>query len=236
MSIERPLVSVILPVYNGERYLRYALQSVFEQDYRPVDVIVVDDGSTDESAKIAQSQKEIRYIYQSNQGPAAARNTGIDVVQGEYLAFIDADDMWAPNKLNVQIDYLLQHPEIYFTVGRVKNFIEPGIKKQHLINKQVLLQRDFIGLITIVARKEAFAKVGKFNPEYKVASDFEWFTRAKDAEVPMKILPDNLLLRRIHDSNLCIYDTQTVRKNLVRMFKNSIDQRKQKNERGLNKK
>ena len=105
----KPLVSVIIPVYNGERYLEAALKSVIEQDYCPIEIIVVDDGSTDKSAEIAKYFKEIQYIFQSNKGPgpANARNTGIRAVKGEYIAFLDADDIWMPNKLSIQMNYLM---------------------------------------------------------------------------------------------------------------------------------
>src|SRR5919112_2696990 len=118
------LVSVIVPVYNGERYLAAALQSIFEQDYRPFEVIVVDDGSVDDTAKIARSFQQIHYIYQSNQGAAAARNAGVATAQGELIAFLDADDVWVPNKLSVQADYLFRHPEVGYVVARGRHFLE----------------------------------------------------------------------------------------------------------------
>ena len=94
-----PLVSVVVPVYNGEAFLRETLDSVFAQDYDPIEVIVVDDGSTDGSARIAQSYSEVRYHWQENAGPAAARNRGIEVAQGEFVAFVDSDDIILPHKV-----------------------------------------------------------------------------------------------------------------------------------------
>src|ERR1043165_3045241 len=121
-----PLVSVIIPVYNGARHLRAALESVFAQTYRSFEVIVVDDGSVDESAIIAQSFPEVRYIHQTNCGVAAARNHGIEAARGEFLAFLDQDDLWTPDKLRLQIEYLLSHPEIGYTLTRQKFFLDPG--------------------------------------------------------------------------------------------------------------
>src|SRR6187549_3720033 len=112
MTEERPLVSIIVPVYNGERYLRAALESIFAQTYRPLEVIVVDDGSVDDSGVIAQSFPEVRYIRQENQGVAAARNHGIETARGEFYAFLDQDDLWTPEKLTVQISYLLNDPDL----------------------------------------------------------------------------------------------------------------------------
>ena len=99
-----PLVSVIIPVYNGQAYLRPTLKSVFAQDYRPLEVIAVDDGSIDRSAEIIRSFPEVVYLYQDNRGHAAARNAGISAANGEFLAFLDADDLWPPDKLNLHLN------------------------------------------------------------------------------------------------------------------------------------
>src|SRR3954451_23570366 len=108
--MELPLVSVIIPVHNGAKYLRAALESVFAQTYSPFEVIVVDDGSVDESGVIAQSFNDVRYIHQANQGVAAARNNGIGAARGEFLAFLDQDDLWTTEKLKLQMGYLMKDP------------------------------------------------------------------------------------------------------------------------------
>src|SRR5437867_2556724 len=108
-----PCVSVVIPVYNGERYLADAIQSVLDQTYENFEVIVVDDGSTDESAAVAKRFGEaIRYVHQANGGVSKARNTGIAEARGVYLAFLDQDDLWLPDKLSVQVAYLDSHPEV----------------------------------------------------------------------------------------------------------------------------
>src|SRR6476619_4299573 len=122
MTSENPLVSVIIPVYNGARYLRAALESVFAQSYCNFEVIVVDDGSVDDSGVIAQSFPEVRYINQTNQGVAAARNHGIEVARGEYFAFLDQDDLWTPEKLKLQIEYLLNHQDLGYTLTQQQYF------------------------------------------------------------------------------------------------------------------
>ena len=112
-GVETPGVSVVIPVYNGEQYLADAIQSVRDQTYQNVEVIVVDDGSTDESADVAKKFGEaIRYVHQSNGGVGKARNTGIAAARGAYLAFLDQDDLWLPDKLAVQVAYLDSHPEV----------------------------------------------------------------------------------------------------------------------------
>jgi len=224
-----PLVSVIIAVYNGEKFLSEAIESVLAQNYRPLELLLVDDGSTDGSAEIAKSFPEVKYFNQTNQGPAAARNKALAVAQGEFIAFNDADDLWTEKKLEIQLKQLKDNPDILFNVGRVKNFIQPGTDKERL-NTGILKRKDFLGLITILARKEAFERVGNFNIEFRTASDFEWFTRAKDAGVKMQILEENLLLRRIHDANISIHGTKSVSTNLLKMFKNSIDLQRKRTE------
>ena len=100
--MEAKMISVIVPAYNGEKYLARALESILAQDYRPIEIVVVDDGSTDNTASIARSYREVRYVYQAHQGLPAARNTGLANCTGELISFLDADDYWPPNKLQIQ--------------------------------------------------------------------------------------------------------------------------------------
>jgi len=223
------LVSAIISVYNGEHYLAKAIESAFAQTYRPIEVIVVDDGSTDKSADIARSYKGIQYIYQSNQGVAVARNAGLNAAQGEFIAFLDADDIWVPNKLRIQVEYLFEHPAVGYTVGRIQNFNYPGNDSSSQV-KESSLEKEQAGLITMVARKTVFEQVGGFDPSYRIGSDFEWVVRAKDAGISMVILPEILLHRRIHDSNLS-HQTQARYASLLRMFKESIDRKDQISDR-----
>lgn len=222
----KPLISVIIPVYNGERYLAEAIESVLVQTYRPIEIIVVDDGSTDNSAGIAQSHKEINYIYQSNQGVSVARNAGIASAQGEFIAFLDADDRWTPDKLSVQMNYLLNHPEIQYAIARVKFFLEPGHPIPPGLRKE-LLENDHVGRIpsTLVVRKSLFDVIGKFKPDLTTAEDVDWFTRANDKNVPMVIVSKTLLYKRIHNTNLSL-NALVNNQNLLKALRHSIDRRR----------
>jgi len=223
MTESNPLVSVIIAVSNCERYLAQAIKSVLAQTYRPIELIIVDDGSTDGTADIARSYKEVHYIYQDNQGVAAARNTGISASQGQFISILDADDLFPPNKLKVQVTYLLKHPRVGYTIGRIQNF--PDSESSLPTHTTNLLESDQLGLASLVARRVIFEQIGGFDASYRVASDFEWITRAKDAGIPIAILPEIVLHRRIHSSNMS-YQTQARRASLVRMFKASIDRQR----------
>lgn len=226
MSEERPLVSVIIPVYNGARYLRPALESVFAQTYRPFEVIVVDDGSTDDSGVIAQSFPDVRYIRQSNQGVAAARNHGVEAACGEFYAFLDQDDLWVPEKLKLQIDHLQHNRDLGYTLTQQKFFLEPGAALPAWFRKE-LLSSVHTGWVvgTLVVRRTVFEQVGNFATGYSAANDTDWFFRAKAAEIPMAVVPELLLLKRVHEAN----DSSRAKDILAemrRVVKSSLDQQR----------
>ena len=220
-----PLVSVIIPVYNCERYLTTALDSVFAQTYRPIEVIVVDDGSTDQSADIVRNYPEVRYFYQSNQGVSVARNVAIAAVQGqaEFIAFLDADDRWNSNKLSIQIAYMLEYPKIGITTTHALDFLETGTQTPSWFN----LDRDLgetHGMIpsTLVVRKTVFQQIGAFSPDYRASEDTEWFCRAKDGKIAIATLPDVLTQRRLHGANLSWEAAPTLSSRVLSIFKASI--------------
>ena len=226
MSEEHPLVSVIIPVYNGARFLRAALESVFAQTYRPFEVIVVDDGSTDDSGDIAQSFPEVHYIHQKNQGVAAARNHGIEVARGEFFAFLDQDDLWTPEKLKLQVDYLQNHPDIGYTLTQLQFFLEPGTSLPSWFRKDLLasVQTGWV-LGTLLVRRNVFQQVGNFAEAYSAANDSDWFFRAKAAEIQMAVVPELLLLKRIHESN----DSgraKEILSELLKVVKSSLDRQR----------
>jgi glycosyltransferase involved in cell wall biosynthesis len=224
--VNRPLVSVVVPVYNGGRFLTFALQSIFDQDYRPLEVIVVDDGSVDDSGNVARSFQEARYIYQSNQGASAARNAGVAAAQGELIAFLDADDIWTPDcKVSRQIDYLRKHPETGYVVGGGKNFLESGLALPAGLTKELFMKEHTFLTSTLVVRRNVFYEVGEFDRSYEISQDTDWFVRASDAGIRGFVLPETLVYRRIHDANLSS-QTQVLRHELLRLARESIGRRR----------
>lgn len=226
MTEQHPLVSVIIPVYNGGRYLRAALESVFAQTYRTFEVIVVDDGSIDDSGAIAQSFTDVRYFLQSNQGVAAARNNGIEAARGEFFAFLDQDDLWTPDKLKLQVEYLLNHPDVDYTLTQQKYFLDPGTALPAWFRKE-LFDPVHTGWVlgTLVVRRTAFEKVGNFATGYSAANDSDWFFRAKAAAIPMAVVPELLLLKRIHEANESAR-AKEVLSELRKVVKSSLDRQR----------
>lgn len=225
--MDKSLVSAIIPVYNGQRYLAEAIESILKQDYHPLEIIIIDDGSTDSTAKIAQSYPEVRYIYQSNQGHGMAKNMGISAAQGEFIAFLDADDIWTYNKLSMQVNYLIQHPDIGYSLCRMSAFLEAGSEWPSWLKKDQI-GADVPAYLpsALVVRKTVFEKIGNFDPTYRHANDSDWFFRAKDAGILMAMIPEVLLQRRVHDSNLS-YETEAMMSERMRLLKSSIDRKRQ---------
>jgi glycosyltransferase involved in cell wall biosynthesis len=226
---EHPLVSVIIPVYNGTRYLRAALESVFAQTYRPFEVIIVDDGSVDDSGVIAQSFPDVHYIHQANQGVASARNNGIDAARGEFLAFLDQDDLWKPEKLKLQVDCLLSNLDLGYTLTQQQFFLDPGAALPAWFRKELFASVHTGWVLgTLVVRRTTLEKVGNFATGYSAANDSDWFFRAKAAEIPMSVVPELLLLKRIHAANESAR-AKEVLSELRKVVKSSLDRQRSTN-------
>jgi glycosyltransferase involved in cell wall biosynthesis len=213
-------------VYNAEQYLAAAIESVLAQDHTPVEIIVVDDGSTDASGGIARSYAAVHYIRQTNLGASAARNAGIAIAQGAFLAFLDADDSWMPNKCRVQLAYMLQHPDVGFSFTWQRFMFEPGVVAPQWFPGQ-LLEQDHVAYIpsTLMVRKAAFDRVGGFDIALNRGEDTEWLLRAKDCGVPMGVVQETLLLRRVHSGNVSLMRPPDYGL-LLRLLQQSIDRRR----------
>jgi len=193
-----PLVSLVVPVYNSETFLRETLESIFALEYEPFEVIVVDDGSTDGSGTIAGSFPGVRYLRQENRGPAAARNAGIEVAAGEFVAFVDADDVVLPHKLTVQVGYLLEHPEITGVMGRQVWITPPP----NAARDRVWGDLDGVQPLSLVIRRAALLDVGCFDPALRGPEDTDLLVRLRERGYEFLVLPDIVMRRRYHGANL----------------------------------
>jgi glycosyltransferase involved in cell wall biosynthesis len=228
--LNQPLVTVIIPVYNGQRYLGQALDSVFAQSYGPREVIVVDDGSTDDSAAIARAYPSVHYLYQQNQGPGAARNRALAVAQGELIAFLDQDDTWHLEKLRVQVDYLEQHRQIEAVIAHMQIVLEMGTPWPATLNRDHYRSEPPCYMPSaLLTRRTLFAQIGLFNPAYSCSSDSDWFFRVKDAGIPLAVIPQVLLTKRIHPTNQ--FRDQTIVHQTLQAVRSSIHRRRQAGEK-----
>ena len=196
-------VSVIIPVYNGERYLGEALESVVGQTLRPSEVIVVNDGSTDGSGAVAAGYDPlVRCLRQEHGGIGAARNRGAQAANGDYLAFLDADDLWEREKLALQLAEFRKEPRTDAVFGYVDQFISPDLSEE-LRATLVCPNQTVAGLHAgaMLIRRGSFLKVGFFVTEYQVGEFLDWYARAQAAGLKMTVLPEVLMRRRIHGGN-----------------------------------
>ena len=224
-----PLISCIVPVFNGERYIGETLNSILNQTYRPLEVIVVDDGSTDGTHKIVgKYRNNVKYIRQPNSGPWHARNNGLRTAQGDFLAFQDADDLWHPEKLLRQMARFQKYPELDFCISHIQNFWIPELANEEKRFKDHRRSKPLPGYstITLLARRSCFEKVGVFNTTLSHTGHAEWFTRAKDRNTVMELLPDVLAYRRIHHSNRSRLRATASRNEFLDFVKRSLDYRR----------
>lgn len=213
-----PLVSVVIPVFNGEAFLREAVQSVLAQKYSPVEIIIVDDGSTDGTEAVAKSLPEtVRYLHQANQGPSAARNRGIEHAQGNLIAFADADDLWPEGKLELQLPYLLRDPAVEIVMGRIQQvglveFAEPAFS---------------VNLGSAIIRKSVFERVGLFDETMRYSEDVDWFMRAREAGAAIVTIDAVTLLYRQHEQNMTRGKSAS-ELNVLKALKRSLDRRRER--------
>jgi glycosyltransferase involved in cell wall biosynthesis len=203
-AMTEKLVSCIVPAYNAESYLPEALESIFAQNYRPVELIVVNDGSTDGTpAVMDRYRNRIIGLNQANQGPAAARNAGLKKCQGDYIAFLDADDRWLPEKLERQMAFLEANPQSEACVTMIQNFWIPELQAEANRYRNHPISRPLPGFLTqtLLMKRSAFEKVGYLNADAGAGDATDWFLRAKDAGVKCEMIPEVLVERRLHHNN-----------------------------------
>jgi glycosyltransferase involved in cell wall biosynthesis len=228
-----PLVSVVIPAHNAERFLGEAIESVLAQTYAPVELIVVDDGSTDKTAEVAGAYSEATVISQENAGPSAARNCGALAAGGKFLAFHDSDDAMTPDKLAVQVGHMLDNPGVGCVLAEQELLVEPGAELPFWAEGSKVLtvmpqrppelaDEPNVHPMTMVVRRGAFERVGPFDESMRAAEDFDWMLRASEEGVEIARLSGVLLRRRVHAASLT-QDAAAGRAGLFRAFKGRID-------------
>lgn len=221
------LVSVIIPVYNGERYLAEAIESVLAQAYRPLEIMIVDDGSTDGSAAVAQRFDSTRYCFQENSGTGAARNRGVDLSTGAFLAFLDADDLWTVDKLSLQMAAFDRDPGLDVVFGYVQQFYSPELDAS--MRERIRCPAEAMpGYLpgAMLIRRAGFLHVGPFDAGWQLTDATAWYLRLVEQSLKSLMLPDVVLKRRLHSDNKGFREQIPQKRELVRMLKASLDRRR----------
>ncbi|MCF8297446.1 MAG: glycosyltransferase [Saprospiraceae bacterium] len=217
-----PLISIIIPVYNGEEFISEAITNVLEQNYPALEIIVINDGSTDNTEAVVKSiETDLKYFYKNNEGPSIARNMGISCASGDYIAFLDADDLWPENNINILSEELVQNTEVDIVRGYAqimkKNDLA-GIYEN--VGDPRLSFPAFIG--AALYRKEVFDKVGLFDTSLHFGEDSDWYMRATEFGVRMKWLDRVTLHVRRHGNNMT-EGKDLIQLNTLRVFKKAVD-------------
>jgi glycosyltransferase involved in cell wall biosynthesis len=226
MTPETPFVSVIVPVSNGERFLAEALESVLQQGHRPLEIVVVDDGSTDGTAAVVRRFGErVRYVHQLHRGAPAARNQGVRVASGNVIAFLDADDLWAEDKLAVQLPLLQADRELQIILGHTQLLRRAGTEGEKTAFQPWGEPRLAPSVGSAIVRREAFECVGVFDETQQYCDDVDWFLRVRESGVGMWVHPEVVLYYRRHEANIT-NNPGGGHRDLLRALKKSLDRRR----------
>lgn len=193
-----PLVSVIMAAYNAEDHIGQALDSVLAQDWRPLEVVVVDDGSTDGTAEIVRRHPSVVYVRQDNQGPSAARNAAVAHSAGEFVANLDSDDLVPRTRVTAQVTYLLAHPEVGAVFGRQEWMNAPDWMARDSVYGDV----DGIPLSSVMFRRSVFLELGGYDPSFVHGEDMDLLMRMRERAIEYQVIPEVLLYRRYQPSSL----------------------------------
>lgn len=230
-------VSVILPCYNGARWIGKAIQSVLAQTFEDLELVIVDDGSTDNSRDTIASylsDGRVRYIFQENRGFSGANNTGIKESKGELIGFIGQDDLWTPNKLKVQVEYMdkyknidLVHSDLYHidSNGRIIKRRNPKVPKtvSHKENVKELFLGNFICIQTAIVRRICFEDVGLFDEKMVAFSDHDlWLRMAGNLNIGYIKKP--LVKKRYHRNRLTEARREATIKDEFLIIKKAVSQ------------
>lgn len=227
MQDDRDFVSVVIAVYNGERYLAEAIESILAQTAPALEIIVVDDGSCDRSASVAAGfGPAIRWYQREHKGVSAALNFGVAQAQGSLLAFLDADDVWCPEKLDRQKSVLRGPggPDMVF--GHAEPFLSPELAATAQ-NGMIPVNAAAPGFLkgTMLISRNAFERVGDFDTTRRLGDFIDWFLRAREAGLSSEMLSEVLLRRRIHEANTVTREKQS-QTDYVKIAKASLDRRR----------
>jgi glycosyltransferase involved in cell wall biosynthesis len=221
------MISIIVPVHNGAKFIAEALQSIFNQTFKDYEIIVIDDGSTDETRQIVEKYRDsVAYFYQENAGAGVARNLGVEKTCGDFIAFLDADDYWTVDKLEKQYNYLLANNEVDAVFGYAEQISQADWKTKDVTEKSPDKALASYLPSAMLIRRKSFYRAGFYPIEYQVGEVVEWYLKAQEAGLNMILLPDLVYWRRIHSDNLGIRHKSSIG-DYVKIVKRSMERRRQ---------
>ena len=193
-----PLVSVIMAAYNAADHISEALESALAQKWSPLEVVVVDDGSTDGTAEIVRSYPDVVYVHQENSGPSAARNAAVERSRGKFVANFDSDDLLPPTRVGDQVSFLLDHPEVGAVFGRQEWMNAP----EWMARDSVYGDVDGIPLSSVMFRRAIFFEIGGYDTTFVHGEDMDLLVRMREHGIEYHVIPEVVLYRRYQPSSL----------------------------------
>jgi len=213
-----PVVSCVVPAFNCARFLGEALDSIYAQTHRPIEVIVVDDGSTDETAEVAARYgQRLTFVQQANGGPGAARNVGFGLARGEFIACLDADDHWHPRRIEAGLEVLRRDPKIDGCFARGVNFWDDDSRTQWTLvaGQPVTQPQRWYAFGSLLFCRGIIDAVGPINADLGMAEDIDWITRAEAAGHRFTDVDEVLCFHRVHRGNMSKAMTAEQRADMV---------------------
>ena len=226
-SASQALVTVMIGVYNAEAYVAEAIESVLAQSYSPIELIVVDDGSDDRTAEVvALYRPAVRFVKQQRGGIGAARNRAAELADGDFLAFLDADDRFVADKIERQLDAFAADPSLDVVYGHVREFISPDLDSAVAARlRPPVADAPWPTPNLMLVTRDAFFRVGGFSTTLRVGVGVDWCARAQEAGLKSHVLPHVLLERRLHSANNGLRESDS-RGHYARVLKAALDRRR----------
>ncbi len=223
-------ISTIIPAYNAGRYLAAALDSVLSQTRASDETIVVDDGSTDTTSAVLQNYStRVRTIHQEHRGTSRALNVGIAAANGDALAFLDADDLWLPEKLQLQSTALSADDEVEAIFGMVQQFASPDLDPEQAPSYFVPAEPvPGVSRITLLLRRSTFDRIGQFDEGWGVSDFVDWYARANVLGLRSRILPNLVAMRRHHPDNTGRRLRSEQQSETLQILKRSLEMRRRR--------
>jgi len=221
-----PLVSCLVPVYNGANYLAETLSNIVEQTWPALEIVVLDDGSSDDSAEIADSFGDpVRVVRAPHTGLSGARNQALAEAKADFIAYQDADDLWHPEKIARQMAAFDSSPDAGIVRCYAQNFWIDEIRHEadKLTEWQIVQPVVGYTMPACIVRRRVFDEVGRFNESMPINSDKEWHIRASDVGIHSVIVEEVLHYRRIHHSNLTRRAAETERETMIELVRKRLD-------------
>jgi glycosyltransferase involved in cell wall biosynthesis len=226
--MDKAAISLVIPVFNAERYIAATIESVLAQTVPADEIIAVIDGASDGTpAILAGYGDRLTLIAQANRGVCAALNRGVEASKYPFLCFLDHDDLWVPDKLKKQMEWLTRHPETEAVFGYARQFISEELDEK---NRNRLLcppePQPGIAKTTMLIRRAAFERVGAFDETLRCGDFVDWFARARDVGLRTHVLTDVVTLRRLHTDNMGLVHYRQQQLEYITLLKRTLDRRR----------